>query len=256
MQVTRLAVVMPAFNEAEGLPSFITELNETLGKWSPSFVVIDDCSTDETANVARLLVNSGIPIDVCTNESNSGHGPSTIRALKQGLAQRPDYILAVDGDGQFLGEDIRLIVETLEDSGAAIVEGVRTKRSDPPYRRLISVMTRILVASKTREFPADANTPLRAYRKEELTDLLEAIPNQAATPNLIISVLCRKWRLAIVEVPVLSIPRRGSHPGGSTWGNSRQCLPNKRLVRFCVDAARAWTVTSFPPCPQHHLHDE
>ena len=234
---------MPAWNEAEGLPGFITELNDALTAWSPAFVIVDDCSTDDTANAARSLTQFGISIQVQTNARNLGHGPSTVNALRRGLALMTDYVIAIDGDGQFLGEDIRLIMKTLEASGVDVVEGVRTNRGDPLYRRFVSLATRTLVATRARVLPADANTPLRAYRTQTLASILSTIPNQPATPNLIISVLCRRWRLSLIEIPVRSIPRRGSDPEGSTWGQARKHLPSRRFVHFCLRAAREWVTT-------------
>lgn len=238
--MTRLAVVMPAWNEAEGLPEFITELNNALSAWSPTFVIVDDCSSDDTANAARSLIQFGISIEVHTNARNLGHGPSTVNALNLGLALNTDYVIAVDGDGQFLGEDVCQIMKILEDSGADVVEGVRTNRDDPLYRRLVSLATRMLVATRARVLPSDANTPLRAYRTQALVSILSGLSDQPTTPNLTISALCRRWRLRIIEIPVRSISRRGSDPQGNTWGQTRKHLPNRRFVVFCVRAAREW----------------
>lgn len=69
-----VSVVMPAWNEAEGIGVFIRELNKSLLPWSPSFVVVDDCSTDGTAQVVRELATRGIDISVISNAENRGHG--------------------------------------------------------------------------------------------------------------------------------------------------------------------------------------
>ncbi len=247
--MTKVAIVMPAWNEAEGLPGFIKELNDALDKWSPVFVVVDDCSTDGTASAALSLAQSGIAVSVHTNECNTGHGPSTVQALNLGLAAGVDFVVAVDGDGQFLGEDVNRVMETLATSGVDVVEGVRTGRNDPAYRLLVSLATRLLVALRAHALPADANTPLRAYRAEALANILTATPAQAATPNLIFSVLCRQWRLQVAEVAVRSVPRRSSNPVGSTWGRARKRLPSRRFVAFSLNAVWEWTTLSLPREP-------
>ena len=242
-----IAIVMPAWNEEEGISEFLTELHDSLARWDPRFVVIDDKSTDNTPGVIRELASSGLPVSVTTNDVNSGHGPSTIRALRAGLSTQADVIVALDGDGQFIGSDVASVVETLIDSDADVVEGVRRSRNDPLYRQAVSAITRSLVWSRSRSWPADANTPLRAYRPEILEVLLTSTPEAASTPNLLISALCRQIQLNIIEVPVRSIPRRGSDQQGSTWKAKSKSLPSKRFIRFCSRAAREWWSTKPTP---------
>lgn len=242
-----LAVVMPAWNEAEGIAGFLHELNDELSRWQPTFVVVDDCSTDATAQVTADVRAAGIDVRVHTNPRNMGHGPSTLRALRLGLAMQPTAVLALDGDGQFVGSDVAVVVEKLLTSQADIVEGVRRERNDPIYRRTVSAATRGLVWARSHQLPADANTPLRAYGPKVLSQLLEVIPENASTPNLLISAVCRRSGLRIMELPVRSIPRRGSDQQGSTWKNRRKSLPSRRFVDFCANATREWlSVTAQP----------
>jgi len=238
--MTNVAVVMPAWNEAEGISGFIQELHAALSEWSPVFVIVDDCSVDNTAGVVKSLAKSAIPVEVLVNERNIGHGPSTVIALKRGVTLGVDYILAIDGDGQFLGEDVRLLLQRLETSGVDVTEGVRVNRDSPAYRRFVSLTTRLFVATRGRILPADANTPLRAYRADALRALLTVVPADVPTPNLVISALCRRWRFRLIEIPVRSIPRRGSNQQGTTWGNVRRDLPSRKFLGFTLRAAVAW----------------
>lgn len=235
-----LVVVMPAWNEAEGIADFIGELDQALSEWSPEFVVVDDASTDGTVAQLQALVDAGVRVHVTVNHVNRGHGPSTMRALALGLELGASTVVAVDGDGQFIGSDLARVVRERESTGADIVEGVRTSRSDPAYRRVVSWVTRLLVRTRAGCWPADANTPLRAYDPNALRGLLVVVPAGASTPNLIISAISRRRGLDVREISVTSIPRRGSDKGGSTWGKRRTILPSKRFLSFCGRAAREW----------------
>ena len=245
-----IAVVMPAWNEAEGLPDFIRELNDELKKWQPSFVVIDDHSTDETARVTKELMKSGIELSLFVNQVNSGHGPSTLKALKAGLTLGVDFIIAVDGDGQCYGRDLARMVEVLETTRNDVVEGVRVARTDPTYRKFITFMVRTMVSVKSRKIALDANTPFRAYRSASLSDILGAIPDEIKIPNLLISTICRKWGFKISEIQIESIPRRGSNPNGSTWGKTARAFPSKRFLKFCVSSGIQWVSYSVPHNPK------
>ena len=233
-----ISVVMPAYNEESGIEEFISELNAHLDKWEPTFFIVDDCSKDQTAIVAASLVQQGVIVRVVPNKVNSGHGPSTVKALQLGLAVEPELIVAIDGDGQFFGSDVAKVVQLMLDSNCDIAEGVRTQRGDPIYRQVVSLMTRLLVFSRSRRFPRDANTPLRVYRPTSLRRHLDTLNPDTMIPNLIISANSRRWKMNIKEIEVRSIPRRGLDQASVTWGKGRRQLPTRRFLKFCFGATR------------------
>lgn len=235
-----VAVVMPAFNEEEGIVEFVREILEAFAGHEVGVVIVDDFSTDQTAASVEDAARQGLPVTVLRNAANMGHGPSTLRALGAGIEEEADIVVAVDGDGQFLGSDVARVAFALDTSGSDLVEGVRTGRDDPSYRRFVSALTRVLVRSASGVTPLDANTPLRAYRRSRLIELLETIPSDAMTPNLLTSAIARRHGWKLLEIPVSSLARRGSTSVGTTWGSSMAALPSKRFVRFCWKAQKQW----------------
>jgi dolichol-phosphate mannosyltransferase len=229
---------MPAYNEDSGIAEFIGELHEHLEKWQPIFFIVDDCSKDQTVVGAAALAEQGIAIKVVPNEVNSGHGPSTVRALQLGLTNESELVVAIDGDGQFLGSDVAKVVQLTLESNCDIAEGVRTQRGDPIYRRFVSLTTRLLVFLRSRRFPRDANTPLRVYRVSALRRHLDALNPDTMIPNLVISSNSRRWKMNVQEIEVRSIPRRGLDQSSITWGKSRRQLPTRRFLKFCVGATK------------------
>ena len=238
--MTSFVVVMPAFNEADGISEFLGEVVASFPGQSVRVIVVDDASRDETFDLVRGLTATGLPVEVVTNDMNLGHGRSTRRALLAGLNAGGDVIVAVDGDGQFRGEDIASVARIVAEGRAQVAEGVRVGRDDPTYRKAVSAGTRWLVWRAAGTSPRDANTPLRAYRPDVLRELLSMIPEDALTPNLAISTLVRRHEMVLVEIEVESLVRRGKTAVGSTWGASRQLFPNRRFIRFCRDSIRQW----------------
>lgn len=235
-----ISIVMPAWNEAEGIAEFIRELRNSLINSDPQFYIVNDCSTDETMMEINKLKNLGIPVHLHNNSHNSGHGPSTVTALRLGLASQASIIISIDGDGQFTGPDVALIFSEISTGTYDLVEGNRINRNDPLYRQITSTITRHLIAFRTGMRPIDANTPLRAYRSTTLTELLQVIPPTTLIPNLLISTVSRKRNYKIGSVSVNSIPRRGSNQTGSTWGKTSANLPSKKFLKFCISAAFEW----------------
>lgn len=228
-----VVVVMPAHNEQEGIAEFVLEVAAFLEPHVENlqFIVVDDRSTDETARVLADL-SSTVPIIVLRNAENLGHGPSALRAWQAGLDSGADIVIHVDGDGQFLGRDFPRLLAALADADG--VHGARANRTDAWYRRLLTRSVRLLARPLTGTWVADVNTPLRAYHRTVIEQLLRRVPANSLVPHVHFSILEQRLGLTISQCEVISIPRRGSVVGGTMWGAAvkPRLLPSRRLVVF------------------------
>ncbi len=235
----RVAVAIPAFNEADGIGGFLAELDRALASVADAhaFVVVDDGSTDDTAAVVASL-GSSLAGDLVLErmETNRGHGPTVLTAYGRALDLAPDIVCQVDGDGQFEAEDLVLLVEAVE-RGASVATGRRHTRADPWYRRLISRILAVLLRVGFGVDRSDANCPLRCYRSAVLRQFLEEVPSDASIPHVLLTVVEDRSGEPTVEVDVRHRVRRGAGATGSTWGSARRGVP-VRLLRFCWDALR------------------
>jgi dolichol-phosphate mannosyltransferase len=242
----KIAITMPAYNE-ESICEFISDIDNALKFEDLYFIVVNDNST--TPIVTQLQAHgkqSGINIEILTNLENLGHGPSTIRGLRKSLEYSPDLIIALDGDGQFLSEDIKKCLDAIISVELDIVEGCRVNRSDPNFRKISTRSARALVRSVCGVAPNDANTPLRMYKPRILMDILNSIDSNLLTPNLYISAFSRLSSLKILEIDVTSTDRRGNSKGGTTWKQKISWLPSKRFLKFCLKATLQWFVVIRP----------
>lgn len=234
-----VVLTMPAFNEESGIAQFLAEIIAALGDQNFQIIVVDDCSTDRTREVLASYQTQSFDGRIVSQSlaMNHGHGPATLHALREALKLRPTFVVAVDGDGQFFGEDIKNLIETSRITGCDVCEGVRRGREEAWFRRFTTLFVRLLVAIKAGSRPPqDANTPLRVYRSEVLTMLLCGIPSNCLVPNLVISSKSRKSQLKIVEIPVRSLPRRGGNPRMSTMFGIQRLLPTKKFLQFLCRA--------------------
>ncbi|UNK70132.1 glycosyltransferase family 2 protein [Microbacterium sp. H1-D42] len=256
MPVAHLVIVMPAYNEAEGIGGFIDEIRDHVAPLAGkvSFVVADDRSTDATVATLQAIDD----VDVHPQAANRGHGPTALAAYRAGLAAGPDLLIHVDGDGQFVGPDFTRLVLAVESTGADVVHGVRHSRTDAWYRRVLTGCVGMLVAVAAGRRVPDVNTPLRAYRPAPLQELLDAVPADASIPHVHFSLAEARAGFTVRYLSVRSIPRRGESTSGTMWGGGvKRMLPPQRLRKFAVTAlAEAWQLSLRPGAPLRSIRPQ
>ena len=228
---------MPAFNESEGIGEFVTEIRVHVASLAErvTFLVADDRSTDGTAEVLAEIDD----VQVQVQASNRGHGPTALAAYRAGLALTPDVLVHVDGDGQFLGQDLARVISALLRENADVVHGVRRNRTDPWFRRVLTATVSVLVAATVGRRIPDVNTPLRAYRPGVVAQLVAAVPSDSLIPHVHFALAEARGDVVVRYLAVRSIPRRGVSASGTMWGRaSRIPLPSKRLRSFARAALR------------------
>jgi len=236
---------MPCFNEEEGIENFLSEILDAFHaiRVQIRFIVVDDKSTDGT--FLRLqkwkIENAGL-LTIIQNEVNSGHGYSTLVGLRSAASILAENVavISVDGDGQFMGKDIADLYKEFEIGGIDILEGVRVNRKEPFFRKVVSLITRMMVRARVQQNVKDANTPLRIYKIEVLKSILDKLPQTLLTPNLHISSIARTSKLVIQESEIAFFQRRGSDPTGTMWRSKSVRLPSKRFLKFCRQAFSEW----------------
>ncbi len=229
-------MAMPAYNEADGIVEFLEEIEEFLAVHLDYVVIVNDHSTDSTKSTIETYQGLVGKIVLVTNERNLGHGPSFINAIRVALSFNPDIIITVDGDGQFRAVDIKAQLIHFQRVGLDVLECVRTERTDPLFRKLITFSLRILIYARTGILPLDSNTPLRIYDSNILRDLVSRLPDKTLLPNLRFSALIRRADFSFEQRRIKSRQRRGKSAGGSTWKAKREWLPSRRFIHFCRSA--------------------
>ena len=236
--VTSVALAIPAYNEADGIAGFLTDMDAVLDACTDEhwFVVVNDVSTDNTAEVLESVGAqlTGTMIAM-TNEVNSGHGPTVLNAYRRALDTGADWILQLDGDGQFEAEYIELLFRHAE-AGAAIVTGNREVRFDPWYRKVVTGVLPLALRTAFSVNRRDINCPFRLYRADILPAILDQVPSNSLTPHVLMTVLEDRSGHRTVEIPVQHRPRRGDTDVGSTWGEAKNLLIPKKLLVFLKDA--------------------
>jgi len=125
----KMTVILPAFNEEISIGSVILLARQ----YADRIIVVDDSSSDRTAEVARK-----VGAEVIVHSLNRGKG----MALKTGFtaAEGSDVIVTMDSDGQHNPSDIPKLVSPILEDVAYMVNGSRylngNDKNTPAYRRV------------------------------------------------------------------------------------------------------------------------
>jgi len=123
----KVCALIPAFNEAAHIEGVV----RGAGKHVDQVLVIDDGSSDSTAELARSAGATCL-----RSETNSGKAFALRTGITFACERDFTHVLFCDGDGQHSPEDIPLLVQAAVESGADMVIGTRTfdRERMPPAR--------------------------------------------------------------------------------------------------------------------------
>ena len=199
---TDTLVFIPAWNEEANLPSVFADLRRELP--DVDVLVVDDGSTDRTADVARAHgaavlsfgVNRGLPFGIAAGYR---------WALDRGYA----YCGRVDADGQHPVEELRKLLDHVRSGRADVAVGSRFVSGDgyaayrympSPARRFGTALLRRLMGWRLGRPLADATSGLYAVNAKALPVLAE--PYESGAPEVEALIRLADAGLRIEEVPV------------------------------------------------------
>lgn len=103
-------VIILAYNEAK----FIGRTIESIYDYFDEIIVVNDKSKDNTFQIVTDLKKKFPKIQILSNKKNIGPGKSLELGLSLALETSCKYIVKIDGDNQFLPDDIINLVELAE----------------------------------------------------------------------------------------------------------------------------------------------
>jgi glycosyltransferase involved in cell wall biosynthesis len=171
-----LGIVVPAYNEEENIPVLLRELTDALGAAGCTFevLVVDDGSTDQTANVIRALSRSDPRVRGLVLTRNFGHQA----AISIGLSHvRGDAVVIMDADLQDRPDDALTLYRECKAAGADVAYAIRRTRQEGPLKRVAyRVFYRLLGRLARIDIPLDSGDFCVMNRRT--VDRLNALPER------------------------------------------------------------------------------
>jgi len=200
------SVVVPCHNEAMNVQVLVRALLDTYDRYIHEIVLVDDNSTDNTAQVAAALARAEPRIKVVTRTSDPGVG----RALRDGYrAATGEYILSMDCDFAMLVPELRDLFDVIA-TGRDGAIGSRFSHDsilvNYPVKKIIGnrgfhLLARLLLRRRMR----DISNNLKLYRASIFKEIDIEQPGFAANVETGLKPLLAGRD--IVEVPISWINR-------------------------------------------------
>ena len=169
MNSRRVAVIMPAYNAAETLSRVVSEFDRSI---IDELVLVDDCSTDTTVEIARQL-----GLDPIRHDTNKGYGGNQKTCYGRALELGADIVVMIHPDYQYspkLAPAMAAMIAYGEYDmvlGSRILAQNSVRRGMPVYKyvanRFLTFVENALAGQKLSEY----HTGLRAFSAELLASL-------------------------------------------------------------------------------------
>jgi glycosyltransferase involved in cell wall biosynthesis len=191
-----VTVVVPALDEEAGVATVVSGLRSEFGR----VVVVDDGSTDRTADLARAA-----GAHVVRHPSNLGQGA----ALQTGFAYALTdpgmrHVITFDSDGQHRVEDALSLLAVARDTGVDVVLGSRFLAPDsevPAARRAVLRAGIAFTRATTRLQVTDTHTGLRVLNRRAIEQIDLTLADMAHASQLL-GLIARRG-LSWTEAPVV-----------------------------------------------------
>ncbi len=168
-----IAVVIPMLNEAENVASLVAEIQEA-AKRCPitEIVLVDDGSTDETANIIKGLKAQDSRIRLIRHSTKAGQSAGLRTGIK---AARAVLVATLDGDGQNDPADIPAVyakwAESANRPAMSMVAGQRKKRMDSLLKKFTSRTGNGIRSFLLQDGVRDTGCSLKMFRREDYLTL-------------------------------------------------------------------------------------
>jgi glycosyltransferase involved in cell wall biosynthesis len=199
----KLLILIPAFNEEGAVGGVVKEVRDTMPR--VAVMVVDDCSTDATAHVAR---EAGAK--VLSLPYHLGLGGCVQAGYRLAFELGYDYVIRVDGDGQHDPRDIPAMLQVLEREGCEMVIGSRFMNGAGVHSGFLRALGIIFFRAMLRPILGrpvrDPTSGFVGVNRTALAVFSRSFPLEY--PEIEALVVLQRKRFRFIEVPCRMRPRR------------------------------------------------
>ncbi|MBN1779907.1 glycosyltransferase family 2 protein [bacterium] len=239
----KLIIQIPCYNEAETLPGTLRDIPKSFrGVDTAEVLVIDDGSTDNTADVAR----AGGVHHIVKLTHNMGLAESFSAGIDACLRLGADVIVNTDGDNQYHGADIQKLIDPIIKGDADVVIGDRQVSDIAHFsfaKKRLQKLGSWVVRQLSGTTVPDTTSGFRAYSRDAALRM-NVISKFTYTLETVIQA--GKKKMAIGHVPVrTNRPTRSSRLFKSIPGYMKRSMATiLRIYTLYEPLKMFWVVGS------------
>ena len=191
------------FNEEDTLEALVGNVFDVdYGVDEFEVVIVDDCSTDSSFDVAQRISNNHSDMIIVKHQKNQGKGAAIRTAMKSASG---DIMVIQDADLEYDPRDIRSLIDLIIKDSADVVFGSRFLSSGPHrvlyfWHQIGNNFLTLFSNIMTNINLTDMEVCYKAFRRE-VVDTIEIEENRFGfEPEITAKVAKGQWR--IFEIPI------------------------------------------------------
>lgn len=206
MLAPQLSIVIPAFNEATRIESALQRVLACVRDrgWNAEVLVVDDGSSDGTAEIVRRYMRESPELHLIQNPGNRGKGYSVRNGLLQSVGE---IVMFTDADLSAPMEEAERLIAAIQDGadvaiGSRWLDRSRQTLHQPLYRRFFGRCFNALTRAIMGLPYADTQCGFKAFRNKaaQVIFRLQRVERWGFDPEILF--IARKLGFQIKEVPV------------------------------------------------------
>lgn len=207
-----LSIIIPVYNEQDTIELVLSQLlvlRYPESVISVEYIVVDDCSSDDSFSIVNRISDKNTRVILIRNEKNLGKGASVRKGIEN---SKGDTILVRDADLELSVNDIPYMIQAMNDLDVEFINGSRymagINRPLASYRRYLAnrfftFLTSVLINVKLTDMAC-------GYKlfKRSIYDQIKLKENRFGFEAEILIKSLRIKPNNIAEVPVHYFPRQ------------------------------------------------
>ena len=202
MRNENIAILIPAYNEAK----YIRKVIEDCRIYGLDIIVVDDGSTDNTADAIQPLINDNKPrVILIEHTVNKGKGQALKTGFDFAVANNYKGVITIDADGQHAVEEIADFIKTVNQYEPDIIVGSRFQNTKgmPFIRLATNFFTSWLISAIAGQKINDVQSGFRYIGYDSLKNIKLETSNFDTEPEILMKASWMNHR--ILNIPISTI---------------------------------------------------
>lgn len=203
-----LSIIIPAYNEAERLPSTLENIQDYLSKvdYETEIIVVDDYSSDGTTDIVRKFARTMHNLRLIEDGGrNRGKGWAVRRGM---LCAHGKLRLFMDADNATSIDQIENIFPFFEKGydiviGSRAIKGTTLNPPQPWHKRVLGKLGNVFIQILLLPGIKDTQCGFKCFSKKAAERIFRDAQSDGWEFDVEILALAKKYRFNIKEIPVV-----------------------------------------------------